>query len=255
MLGLYTLRPPAGHPVHAILIASVFPPPLGARVSRVYDLKGSTYHREAPPSASVQMDLNFVKDMRSIGLTAPVRDALLRQLHADVRLLRDEGVMDYSLLVGVADVPPGVELPEQVAQRNAAALTHRLGFLSGAGTHVFQLGIIDVTQKYTLKKQVCVRVLRATCLCMSCCVCHFVVALSVSVSEAVWKRCSFCRGPQLEHHLKSLKLRSITSTAVSSVDSDSYAARFMKFMTDVIVVDSGGEVTQAPEAAGGAGAP
>ena len=45
--GLYCLETVSSGDIYAIVMANVFPPPNGPIVSEVYDLKGSTYHRDA----------------------------------------------------------------------------------------------------------------------------------------------------------------------------------------------------------------
>merc|ERR1719375_2497528 len=71
-------------------------------VSRAYDLKGSTRHREAK-GEKVGKDMDFLADIGRFGLPAKL-SAELAQAHAsDVDFLRRFGIMDFSLLVQVHD--------------------------------------------------------------------------------------------------------------------------------------------------------
>ncbi|KAL7527907.1 hypothetical protein ACHAWF_002354 [Thalassiosira exigua] len=110
-----------------LVMHSVFPPDASSFVTERYDLKGSTAGRECSPeerlrkgSSAVLKDLDLMRDAAEerrrttkegakegggygICLGPRKRAALLAQLGRDVDLLRRCDVLDYSLLVGVAD--------------------------------------------------------------------------------------------------------------------------------------------------------
>jgi hypothetical protein len=50
--GLYCLEAPTCSDVYAIVMSNVFRPPHGLCMDEVYDLKGSTYHRQAEDDVS-----------------------------------------------------------------------------------------------------------------------------------------------------------------------------------------------------------
>lgn len=84
---------------------NLFPPHKDIHES--YDLKGSTVGRIVPPAKleqnprAVQKDLNWIDSNRVLELGPEKRALLTEQLRRDSEMLRDLGVMDYSLLVGL----------------------------------------------------------------------------------------------------------------------------------------------------------
>jgi Phosphatidylinositol-4-phosphate 5-Kinase len=97
-------------PLYFVIMNSVFP---RVYLQERYDLKGSTLgrrtslkDREKMGSSAVLKDLNLMAE-RDRAKEAPMRigpaskSALMAQLHQDVELLQNCGVIDYSLLVGV----------------------------------------------------------------------------------------------------------------------------------------------------------
>lgn len=66
-----------------------------------YDLKGSTIGRKTDNSDAVLKDLNLLESGRKLSFGEGNIDIFRETLIADVYFLRDLGIMDYSLLVGV----------------------------------------------------------------------------------------------------------------------------------------------------------
>jgi hypothetical protein len=100
ILGLYSLRLSGAPKLHIIVMANLFSHELMVP-NMVYDLKGSWVDRGgSAPRGTGGKD----NDLRS-PLNMAFRDAaeLYAQLDADSRMLSQENVMDYSLLVGVCD--------------------------------------------------------------------------------------------------------------------------------------------------------
>lgn len=106
---------------------SVFPAAGSQFISERFDLKGSTVGREcseeekeAKGKNAILKDLDLAREVELVRSLTPskssevpkyglhvgptVKSALLSQLRRDVRLLVNCGVMDYSLLVGVANM-------------------------------------------------------------------------------------------------------------------------------------------------------
>jgi hypothetical protein len=66
-------------------------------------MKGSTVSREVKdPKANVLKDMNYLKSNDAfIMMDAEEREKLVKQIEADITMLRDQNIMDYSLLLGV----------------------------------------------------------------------------------------------------------------------------------------------------------
>jgi 1-phosphatidylinositol-4-phosphate 5-kinase len=86
-----------------VIMSSVFDTvmPIGIK----YDLKGSTVGRitneESCREGAVQKDLNLVQSGRKFRLGPEHIDIFYDTLKADVIFLRDQNIMDYSLLVSI----------------------------------------------------------------------------------------------------------------------------------------------------------
>lgn len=80
-------------------------------ISSFYDLKGSSYGREAKPGESVKKDNDvrqMIKDNPQTGgfmLPPSIRSQLREQVVRDCEFLKEMKIMDYSMLVGVHYVP------------------------------------------------------------------------------------------------------------------------------------------------------
>lgn len=72
-----------------------------------YDLKGSSVGRDARPGQAVRKDNDLRRGLPDEALALPptVRSRLREQIVTDCDFLRQMGVMDYSMLVGVHHVP------------------------------------------------------------------------------------------------------------------------------------------------------
>jgi 1-phosphatidylinositol-4-phosphate 5-kinase len=68
-----------------------------------YDLKGSTLGRDAKPGEAVKKDNDLRRGMpeEALALRPNTRPRVRGQLESDCAFLRDMGIMDYSMLVGV----------------------------------------------------------------------------------------------------------------------------------------------------------
>jgi hypothetical protein len=108
--GLYKVRA-GGRPWYVVINNNAFDTPLS--VTAAFDLKGSTASRfVAPLEQREHLDRTgrrpTLKDLnwrRPVALSKPLRARLLKQLDADTAFLESQGIMDYSLLVGVSEVP------------------------------------------------------------------------------------------------------------------------------------------------------
>lgn len=132
------------------------------KMSRTFDLKGSTLGRRSLPQGSkvaaasdakrlVLKDLDYLESGSHLQLAPLHRRAVADQLEADVNYLNSIAVMDYSLLLAYST-------PHFTIRRAVGDFGHRLKrfFLrrdaeSSENLDVF-LGIIDFLQPYTWKK-------------------------------------------------------------------------------------------------------
>lgn len=114
--GLHRLKVHGGmKKIHFLVMNNLFPPHRDIHFK--YDLKGSTWGRYAkvPLPAEGESDLshitlkdvNWLERHESIKFGPQKRNTFLKQLEADVKLLKKINVMDYSLLLGIHDVGKG----------------------------------------------------------------------------------------------------------------------------------------------------
>eukprot|EP01111_Echinosteliopsis_oligospora_P017754 TRINITY_DN7812_c0_g2_i2.p1 TRINITY_DN7812_c0_g2~~TRINITY_DN7812_c0_g2_i2.p1 ORF type:complete len:313 (+),score=64.89 TRINITY_DN7812_c0_g2_i2:453-1391(+) len=102
--GLHRVKPLKGRQVRFVVMGNVFA--TRRKLHERYDLKGSTFGRRVSP-AELQKenitfkDLDFRERRGHLFLGAAARGPLIEQLRRDATFLAKLGVMDYSLLVGV----------------------------------------------------------------------------------------------------------------------------------------------------------
>jgi len=185
-----------------VVMNSVFPPQASSFITRRFDLKGSTVGRECSAEEihtkganAVLKDLNLKREVQleleesasnerrkavsryGIHIGPRKKAALLAQLERDVSLLTECGVIDYSLLLGVADT----SLPKRSGGTNNTApkaLQHFFRWMDapmpyyGAGTTkvdggnfasirgtlmgkdvIYYMGVIDFLQPWNVKKR------------------------------------------------------------------------------------------------------
>lgn len=99
IIGLYTLRLVGAPSLNIIVMANLFSHEL-LTPSIVYDLKGSWEDRGGQTVKGIRKD----NDLKSpFQMTYADATSIYKQLEADSAMLASQGVMDYSLLVGVRD--------------------------------------------------------------------------------------------------------------------------------------------------------
>ncbi|TVU07496.1 hypothetical protein EJB05_40852 [Eragrostis curvula] len=98
--GLHRVRPSSGQKFRFVVMGNMFCTEL--RIHRRFDLKGSSLGRS---TNKIEIDENTtLKDLDlkySFYLDPSWRETLLEQIEIDSRFLRNHGIMDYSLLLGV----------------------------------------------------------------------------------------------------------------------------------------------------------
>jgi len=143
-LGMHSIQLSGGELLHFVVMQSVF---FGApALDEKFDLKGSTVARTTTcmgdRTKCVFKDVDFINSGARIRLGAAAKVRFLAAVSDDVEMLRREGIMDYSLLLGIHVVPPG----------GPATAAHS-GITSSDGRLVYYMGIIDVLQRYNVKKK------------------------------------------------------------------------------------------------------
>lgn len=167
LLGLYRITTPF-NTLHVLVMQNLFaahPSLKQAAPTRVYDLKGSWIGRRSAVGAVVLKDSDL--GSASFQMPAARRLHLIRQLNEDSKLLRDLGLMDYSLLVGVFS-SEFADLDKAGLSINSNATYTRPGMHNGKprnqeridiiplndGKAVLVLGIIDMLQQWDRSKKV-----------------------------------------------------------------------------------------------------
>jgi hypothetical protein len=141
-LGLLRLKDNKGKEHHVLVMRSVFTTQQQITVS--YDLKGSvagriTAEKDRKPGAPMK-DLDFD---RIVELHPALHQRLLSTLARDSKFLETQGVMDYSLLLGITHQAPLVSRDVQTSDG---------GWPAASGQEVYYMGIIDYLVKFTAFK-------------------------------------------------------------------------------------------------------
>jgi len=98
--GMYRVKiPEIGKSVHFVIMKSVFN--TDKEIHKIWDLKGSTLGRRSNRGEGVHKDLDFVEGGRKIAVGQKTKDAIMTQLKLDAIFLAKMRIMDYSLLIGV----------------------------------------------------------------------------------------------------------------------------------------------------------
>ncbi|XP_044946228.1 phosphatidylinositol 4-phosphate 5-kinase 2-like [Hordeum vulgare subsp. vulgare] len=100
--GVHSVKPYGGHKVRFIVMGNLFCS--DHRIHRRYDLKGSSYGRKSDRSEEETGDATTLKDL-DLNFVFRMHRSRYKELHEQLRrdcaFLESEGIMDYSLLVGV----------------------------------------------------------------------------------------------------------------------------------------------------------
>mmetsp|Transcript_23038 Transcript_23038/g.38584 ORF Transcript_23038/g.38584 Transcript_23038/m.38584 type:complete len:705 (-) Transcript_23038:220-2334(-) len=103
--GMHRVKFKSGKKIYFVIMSSVFN--TDKHIDIKYDLKGSLAGRITKPKAcaqgAVQKDLNLKESGRKFRFGEENIDVFSNTLRADVKLLEELNIMDYSLLVGVHD--------------------------------------------------------------------------------------------------------------------------------------------------------
>jgi hypothetical protein len=110
------------------------------------------------PGPRVLKDLNWLERRENLVLGPLKATLLMSQLREDCKFLARLRIMDYSLLIGLHQVPEGGECGDPNAAESCAFYSDAGGFRSSFATNtpgpeIYYLGIIDILTPYTLKKR------------------------------------------------------------------------------------------------------
>ena len=92
--------------VYFVIMANVFN--TSREINIRYDLKGSTLGRQVRKNSTeiidsgvALKDLDFLNDKQKIFVSTNIKNALIKQIKADVQLFQRLNINDYSLLLGI----------------------------------------------------------------------------------------------------------------------------------------------------------
>ena len=133
--GLFTIRIPGVAPIDILLMQNVF---YQIRYKDIYDIKGSTKGRSAKEhgkSSGPLKDLDFLNKKERFNLNSDDIRIIETYLLNDLKLLKKNKLMDYSMLIAISD---GIE------NSNASKNSYR----SLDGQRLYSFGIIDFLTEY-----------------------------------------------------------------------------------------------------------
>ncbi|KNC82928.1 hypothetical protein SARC_04795 [Sphaeroforma arctica JP610] len=125
---------------HFVVMGNVFHTSLPMDVR--FDIKGSMYGRTSlnenlghfTDSGIIYKDLDWLASGRRLRLGKQITNSLWEQCERDAHFLRDNGVLDYSMLIGIHDSTQSLALTrEQFAQENQEVLKDKYEQLTKSG--------------------------------------------------------------------------------------------------------------------------
>jgi len=99
--GLYRLTTQSGQNIYFSIMKSVLDTP--NEISSTYDLKGSTLGRRAEAHECVKKDLDILESETKLRVGPAIKNYIVTQLRRDSTFLAGLGIMDYSFLLGIHD--------------------------------------------------------------------------------------------------------------------------------------------------------
>ncbi|CAE8622935.1 unnamed protein product, partial [Polarella glacialis] len=177
-LGLHCLRVQkdrkgsSNDKLYFVVMGNMFNTPF--EIHRRYDLKGSwigrVTHLDHRDPAVALKDVDFTTAKEAVHIGEERKAKLLAQIESDSAFLRDQNVIDYSLLLGIYEiggssasvgsaggVGEALAAASGLAASDAAAPMHRCdmgGMLSSDKKTLYFLGIIDILTPYDSRKAV-----------------------------------------------------------------------------------------------------
>jgi hypothetical protein len=160
--------------MYFVVMANMFTAPL--EIHRKYDLKGSWVGRTTDArerEGAVLKDVDFRASKEALRVGTDAAEKLRAQLEVDTEFLCSNGIIDYSLLVGIHDVEAAGSRPEAHGDdpsRNTSGESlvsglsgteqpplhqrHMGGILSSDRKSLYFLGVIDMFKAYDAKAMI-----------------------------------------------------------------------------------------------------
>eukprot|EP01080_Neovahlkampfia_damariscottae_P000046 gene46-4296_t len=133
--------------IQLVVMENVFP----VKPKTVYDLKGSSIGRNATleekESGGILKDNDLLQSDTRIRISSEFKKQFMENLTEDCEFLSKHEIMDYSMLLGVQ---PYEETEDNSMIGTKTKFTH---LISQDGKQQYHLGIIDILQKWNLKKK------------------------------------------------------------------------------------------------------
>lgn len=148
--------------VFVVVMNNVFDLANPDKIQNKFDLKGSTYGRLTSPEEVMQKgaakkDNNFLEENGTMKLPKVIYERLTAQIEKDSAFLADNGIIDYSLLIGSIEASgdPNVRPMFQVGEALFSSKEgRRQSFVeSHDGTMHYYVGIIDTLTAFDLRKK------------------------------------------------------------------------------------------------------
>ncbi|VAI94171.1 unnamed protein product [Triticum turgidum subsp. durum] len=146
--GLHRVKPSSGQKFRFVVMGNMFCTEL--RIHQRFDLKGSSLGRS---TNKVKIDENTtLKDLDlnySFYFEPSWRDALLKQIEIDSEFLKNQGIMDYSLLLGFhyrarQSLLRGGSLPESILPENKLAVLSEHDAMEDDSAYNYREGLVLV---------------------------------------------------------------------------------------------------------------
>jgi phosphatidylinositol-4-phosphate 5-kinase-like protein 1 len=110
--GIYSLKMEGLKSINIILMGNTLRWQNRGDISKIYDLKGSSFNRHVKltsqiKSTSTLKDLNFLntsREFQEINLSEHQVRKLNKQIRKDTDMLAKQGIMDYSMLLGIENL-------------------------------------------------------------------------------------------------------------------------------------------------------
>lgn len=149
IVGLYkTLKGTVAH--YFLVMENLFKFEIASvKPTTVFDLKGAIVNRKSKPGAKVKLDVDWIEKNEKLELEEAQAEKMLNQIHKDAVFLKENNLMDYSLLLGIHEFEEGVDLKE--IEKDMVPNKH---FFDHSRKRFVFLSIIDFTQVYDGKKKV-----------------------------------------------------------------------------------------------------
>ncbi|KAI5966084.1 MSS4 [Candida margitis] len=150
---------------HFVIMNNLFPP--NAILIQTYDLKGSTAGRYTQVTKGKKShtlkDKNFLESKVKIKFGPDNREEFFKQLESDAHFLIKNGIMDYSLLLGICNSKTGhsnrEHMEESTPKERLNYFYHQDGGIQATSEsnqplpEIYYLGIIDCLTYYSVRKR------------------------------------------------------------------------------------------------------